>query len=176
MTRSDQAIITWLARISRGLRRRLRTFYYSRALKSMGKGCQICDGVLILCTENVSMGERVIVNDGVIIQSCDGATITIGNRVVFSYGVCVVTGGLDISASIGFCKHVSAPVVIEDGVWIGAKAIVLPGVTIGAGAVVAAGSVITHSIPQNVVVAGVPARVIKAVNKQEVQSGDTSNQ
>jgi acetyltransferase-like isoleucine patch superfamily enzyme len=51
-------------------------------------------------------------------------------------------------------------ITIHDDVWIGAGCTVLDGVTIGEGAVVAAGSVVTSSVPENVVVAGVPAEVV----------------
>jgi acetyltransferase-like isoleucine patch superfamily enzyme len=52
----------------------------------------------------------------------------------------------------------AAPIVIEDRVWIGARAIILKGVTIGHDAVVGAGSVVTRDVPPRAVVAGVPAR------------------
>ena len=52
-------------------------------------------------------------------------------------------------------------VVISDDVWIGANAVILPGVTIGHHAVVAAGAVVTNDVPDNSIVAGVPAKIIK---------------
>lgn len=52
-------------------------------------------------------------------------------------------------------------IVIGDDVWIGMDSIIMGGVTIGDGAVVAAGSVVTKSIPANVLAGGVPAKVIK---------------
>jgi acetyltransferase-like isoleucine patch superfamily enzyme len=55
----------------------------------------------------------------------------------------------------------SAPVLIEDDVWIGAGVLVLKGVTIGHGTVVAAGSVVTRSLPPLVIAGGNPARVIR---------------
>lgn len=57
----------------------------------------------------------------------------------------------------------SAPITIEDNVWLGASVTVLPGVTIGAGSVVAAGSVVTKNVPPMSVVAGVPARLIRTI-------------
>src|SRR3954452_16763401 len=54
------------------------------------------------------------------------------------------------------------PVVIEDDVWIGARAIILPSVRIGRGSVVGAGSVVTKDVPPYSVVGGNPARVIKS--------------
>jgi maltose O-acetyltransferase len=55
----------------------------------------------------------------------------------------------------------SREIIIEDDVWIGAKATILKGVKIGQGAVVAVGSVVTKDIPANAIAAGVPAKVIK---------------
>ena len=53
------------------------------------------------------------------------------------------------------------PVVIGDDVWVGANAVILPGVTIGRHCVVAAGAVVTRSVPDNTLVGGVPAKIIK---------------
>ncbi|MFZ0547945.1 MAG: acyltransferase [Candidatus Promineifilaceae bacterium] len=55
----------------------------------------------------------------------------------------------------------SIPICIEENVWLGARVIVLPGVRIGQGSVIGAGSVVTKDIPERVVAAGVPARIIK---------------
>ena len=57
----------------------------------------------------------------------------------------------------------SRPVILEDNVWLGTRAIILPGVKIGAGSIVGAGSVVTHDIPPRVVAAGVPAKVIHTI-------------
>lgn len=54
------------------------------------------------------------------------------------------------------------PVVIEDDVWIGARAILLPGVTIGEGTIVGAGSVVTKSVLPYSIVAGNPARIVRS--------------
>jgi len=56
-----------------------------------------------------------------------------------------------------------APVVIKNGAWISIGAIILPGVTIGENSVVAAGAVVVKDIPDNVIVGGVPAKIIKEV-------------
>jgi galactoside O-acetyltransferase len=59
----------------------------------------------------------------------------------------------------------SAPVIIEDDVWLGLNVVVLKGVTIGAGTVVAANSVATSSVPPRVVAAGIPARVVRPIGE-----------
>jgi len=58
-------------------------------------------------------------------------------------------------------KVLSAPVIIEDDVWIGAQCIILKGVTIGARTVIGAGSVVTHSIPADSIAAGNPCKVLR---------------
>jgi acetyltransferase-like isoleucine patch superfamily enzyme len=60
-------------------------------------------------------------------------------------------------------------IVIEDDVWLGAGAIITDGVRVGRGAVVAAGAVVTQDVPPHTVVGGVPARVIKAIEKDEAR-------
>ena len=55
----------------------------------------------------------------------------------------------------------SAPITIEDDVWIGAQCIILKGVTIGARSIIGAGSVVTKDIPADCVAAGNPCRIIK---------------
>lgn len=62
---------------------------------------------------------------------------------------------------------IPAPIHIGKRMWIGANATVLPGVTIGDGAVVAAGAVVTKDVPENTVVGGVPARVMRKIGKEE---------
>ena len=56
---------------------------------------------------------------------------------------------------------------IGKNVWLGANVTVLPGVTIGNGSIIAAGSVVTKDIPENMVAAGVPAKVIREVNSYD---------
>ncbi|MDE7192107.1 MAG: sugar O-acetyltransferase, partial [Clostridia bacterium] len=58
-----------------------------------------------------------------------------------------------------------APVKIGNNVWIGAHATILSGVTIGDNAIIAAGAVVTKDVPQNTVVAGVPAKIIKKIEE-----------
>jgi acetyltransferase-like isoleucine patch superfamily enzyme len=60
-------------------------------------------------------------------------------------------------------RPASEPIIVEDNVWIGARSILLPGVTIGRDSCVGAGSVVTTSVEPRMLVAGVPARPIRAL-------------
>lgn len=93
-----------------------------------------------------------------------GAPIKIGRRCDIGPGVEFVTGGHDIGpgsrrAGAGGAQSIE----VGDGCWIGARTIVLGGVRIGDGCVVAAGSVVTVDVPENSFVAGVPAKVKRAL-------------
>lgn len=104
----------------------------------IGDGCGL-SGTVIAATESVVLGEHVL---------C-GANVTIMDSDVHQ----------PESPKLGRARH--APVIIEDGAWLGLNVVVLKGVTIGRGAVVAAGSIVVDSVPERVVVAGQPAVVIR---------------
>ena len=91
--------------------------------------------------------------------------LTIGNNV--KIGACVLLIDTDSHPIDYKVRRVSnegvksAPIVIEDDVWIGAHSIVLKGVTIGARSIIGAGSVVTKSIPSDCIAAGNPCKVIR---------------
>jgi serine acetyltransferase len=92
------------------------------------------------------------------------APVRIGDRVYIGHDALLLTVNHDIGGPGQRCGNSDRrPIVIEDGAWLGARVTVLPGVTIGAGAVVAAGAVVTRDVPANTLVAGVPARVLRAL-------------
>jgi maltose O-acetyltransferase len=84
--------------------------------------------------------------------------LSIGDHVSISPEVVVLTADHDRDDPAFPLRH--RPVVIEDHVWIGMRAMVLPGVRIGRGAVVAAGAVVTRDVEPLSIVAGIPARVV----------------
>lgn len=110
------------------------------------------------------VGERCFVNRGCYLDLA--GSITLQDDVTLGHGVSIITA----MHSIGPSTHragdqiIIKPVTIEVGAWLGANVTVLPGVRVGAGAIVAAGAVVTRDVPPNVVVAGVPARVVKTLN------------
>jgi maltose O-acetyltransferase len=91
-----------------------------------------------------------------------GETISIGDGVSIGHEVMVLTESHELGPAVRRAATLIAkPVRIGNGVWIGARATILPGVTIGAGAIIAAGSVVSADVPANVLVGGVPAKVIR---------------
>ncbi|MGW5455247.1 sugar O-acetyltransferase [Nocardia sp. NPDC003979] len=116
------------------------------------------------CTEyglGTRFGTNVFVNQGCTFM--DNGGISIGDNVMIAPKVSLVTGGHPLPPAERREYVTSAPIVIEDDVWIGAAAVITQGVTIGAGSVVAAGAVVTRDVPARTLVAGVPARVIKSI-------------
>jgi acetyltransferase-like isoleucine patch superfamily enzyme len=106
----------------------------------------------------IRVGDRVFVNCGTVLLSV--LEITIGDDVALANEVYVMDSN---SHGVEGRPHVEAPVRIGDGTWVGARAMILPGVTIGKRVVVAAGSVVTRDVPDEVLVAGNPARVVRSL-------------
>ena len=90
--------------------------------------------------------------------------VTIGSHVNLAQGITVTALNHNFENTnerIDLQGVTTKQVIINDDVWIGANAVILPGVTIGRHAVVAAGAVVTTDVPENTVVGGVPAKMIK---------------
>ena len=89
--------------------------------------------------------------------------IELGNDVMLGPGVRLISSGHPLDPGLRRRQVTTAPIVVGRNVWIGAGATILQGVTIGDDAVVAAGAVVTGDVPPAVLVAGVPARIVKSV-------------
>ena len=113
-----------------------------KVFPDLGEGCRIETPFSGVRTANVKFGSNVIIMPGCLMMSAGGITIDLENRSVIT------------------CK----PVHICRRAWIGAGATILPGVTVGENAVVGAGSVVTHDVEPDTIVAGNPARVIRHIN------------
>ena len=117
------------------------------------------------CGKNIHVGKRVFINMGCKFQDQGG--IFIGDGALIGHNVVLAT--LNHAMSPGDrATMLPAPIRIGRNVWIGANATVLPGVTVGDGAVVAAGAVVTRDVPENTVVGGVPARIIRHLSEEEL--------
>jgi acetyltransferase-like isoleucine patch superfamily enzyme len=109
---------------------------------------------------NIHVGERFFANFNFTVL--DEAPVTIGNDAfigpnVSRYTACHSTDVAERNSR----REWAEPVTIGDNVWIGGSVTILPGVTIGNGVTIGAGSVVTKDVPDNVVVAGNPAKIIK---------------
>jgi tetrahydrodipicolinate N-acetyltransferase len=123
---------------------------------AIGKNAVIMMGAVI--NIGAVIGDGTMIDMGAIL----GGRATVGNH-------CHVGAGAVLA---GVIEPASAtPVIIEDDVLIGANAVVIEGVHVGKNAVIAAGAVVIEDVPENAVVAGCPARVIKM--KDEKTSSKT---
>lgn len=135
---------------------------------------------------NWSMGNLIGLCHRCILSTyAKGAKLTIGDRCSFS-GVSIwchesITIGNDVRVGAN-CTIMDSdqhsddprsgknqPVVIEDNVWLGGSVIVLKGVTIGKNTLIGAGSVVTKSIPSNVIAAGNPCKVIRELDAETIK-------
>lgn len=141
-------------------------------LDMKGVNARIEPGAII--REQVEIGDNVVIMMGAVINI--GAVIGAGTMIDMG----AILGG---RATVGKNCHIGAgavlagviepasatPVIVEDGVLVGANAVVIEGVHVGKGAVVAAGAVVIEDVPENAVVAGCPARVIKRKDEGTTQ-------
>lgn len=131
---------------------------------TLRKGTTIdCTGVIRELGEGLVVGDYVGMSDGCFIQV--RGPVRIGSHVMFGPGVSIFSenhGFSDPDRLLLEEPTIRKGVVIEDNVWVGAKAIILDGVTVGTGSIIAAGCVVTKNIPPYSIVAGVPGKVIRA--------------
>jgi acetyltransferase-like isoleucine patch superfamily enzyme len=124
------------------------------------------------CCINNAVGDVLIGNHTRIgIHNTIIGPVTIGNHVNLAQGITVTAlnhNFIDTTLRIDEQGISTNPVVIGDDVWIGANAVILPGVTIGRHVVIAAGAVVTKDVPDNCVVGGIPAKVLKDLHLQTV--------
>ncbi|WP_239255753.1 maltose acetyltransferase domain-containing protein [Listeria ilorinensis] len=111
---------------------------------------------------NIYLGENFYANfDCLILDVCE---VHIGKNCMLAPGVHIYTATHPIDPIERYSgRELGKPVVIGENVWIGGRSIINPGVTLGNNVVVASGSVVTKDFPDNVVIGGNPARVLKTI-------------
>jgi len=138
-------------------------------------GARIGSGVVLhdvrffnLCRRGLrglEMGTDCFVGDECLLDLAEG--IVLGPQVTLAERVLILT-----HTNVGYKDHplqrhfpaAAAPVRIEGGSFVGANVTILPGITVGAGSFVAAGAVVTADVPPRTLVAGVPARPLRALD------------
>ena len=111
----------------------------------------------------VVLGRKVFINDNVYLVA--GGGIEIQDGVLIAPRVCIATVNHDVDDRHRFFTY--HKVVIRKNAWICTNATICPGVTIGENSIVAAGAVVTRDVPDNVIVGGNPAAVIRSIDPAE---------
>jgi len=123
----------------------------------IGTGAYIKPGVKVKFPWYLSVGDHCWLGEDVWIDNL--APVTIGSHVCVSQGAYLCTGNHDWSSPN--MKLFRKPIKLQDGSWVGARAIVGPGTVVGVGAIVTAGSVVTKNVPAGQIWAGNPAHYIR---------------
>lgn len=110
--------------------------------------------------KHTKIGKNVFINFNCTILDLGG--VTIDDDVFIAPNVSILSEGHPLSAEDRHSLKVGH-IHIKRNVWIGAGAIILAGVTIGENAVIAAGSVVSKDVPDNTVVGGIPAKILKTI-------------
>ena len=165
----------------------LRARYYLRHATSIGKRVRLYGKASIINEGNLIVGERVQLVSTIVpieLVASNGGVLTIGNHVFINYG-CSISAQMQVTIG-DYCqigtyvmmldndfhrleperrleRPPSAPIILEENVWVGGKATILSGVRIGAGSVIGANSVVTKDIPPRSLAVGMPARVIRTL-------------
>ena len=124
----------------------------------IGENSQLLPPFNCISAAGVTIGKNVVIMGNCLMMARGG--ITIGDGTIISANVQLLSNGHDLhQRNLLLCK----PISIGKNVWIGAGVTIMPGVSIGDNAVVEAGAVVTRNLPDNVVVAGVPATLVDGI-------------
>lgn len=120
---------------------------------SIGKGVVIKNEVRIKSPWYLTVGDNCWLGERCWIDNLE--RVTIGSNVCISQGAMLLTGNHDYKTAT--MPYKNAPIVIEDGAWIGANSVVCPAVTVHENAVLTVGSIATKSLEANAIYQGNPA-------------------
>jgi serine acetyltransferase len=121
----------------------------------LGYGSSIC----IYKNATLDIGNHVYIASNAIIKCTN--FISIGNDCAISWNVTIMDSDFHPWQHNGVEKEINRNIIIKDSVWIGSNVIILKGVSIGRGCIIGAGSVVRESIPDNCLVIGNPAKIVK---------------
>ncbi len=132
----------------------------AEGLLEIGHHSFVGPGSRIWAQRNIKIGCHVLISHLVDIHDTNAHSLDFGPRRLDGFNL------FEHGVPVNWDRVTAAPVTIEDDVWIGFKSSILKGVTIGRGAVVAACTVVTSDVPAFTLVAGNPARVIRALSEK----------
>jgi acetyltransferase-like isoleucine patch superfamily enzyme len=154
-----QTAASLLRGVGGDLGRALRRNFYKFAGAKIGRGVKIHENVFIYRPYNLEIDDGAEIGAGVIISS--RKKVRIGKNVGIGPQVSIYDNDHKMPLSPREEDMIDSPVYINDGAWIGTHAIILKGTKIGKNATIGAGSVVNRDIPENAVVCGNPAKIIK---------------
>lgn len=147
--------------------KKIRAHICSNIFDQTGSHINIEKNVFFGGGHGISIGD----DSGIGLNARIQGPLTIGKGVMMGPDVLIYTRNHEVSRTDIYMIEQGDtepnPVMIEDDVWIGARAVILPGVTIGKGAIIAAGAVVSKSVEAYDIVGGVPAKVIKNRLKEQ---------
>ena len=155
---------------SRRITFRLNTAYHTpdevRGLLSELFGYRVPSSLRVFPPFYADFGKNITVGEGVFINACchfqDHGGVTLDDGCQIGHNVVFATLNHGFAPEDRSTTY-PAPIVLKKNVWVGSNATILSGVTIGENAIVGAGSVVTKDVPDNAIVGGVPAKVIKYI-------------
>jgi maltose O-acetyltransferase len=112
---------------------------------------------------NIELGGRVFFNFNCVVL--DVCPVRIGDSTLFGPGVQILTPLHPMNAERRRREEYGRPITIGSDVWVGGGALILPGVTVGSRSVIGAGSVVTRDVPDGVLAAGSPCRVVRELTE-----------
>jgi acetyltransferase-like isoleucine patch superfamily enzyme len=150
----------------------LRKWFQKKKMSRIGKNSEIRPFCFIDGTNNVEIGDNVIIPNGTILATdpfnTDGKIIIEDNVLLAPNCAiyCTTHRFDDITRPIKEQGDIAKTTIIKQGAWLGINSVVMPGVTVGRNAVVGANSVVTKNVPDYCVVVGSPARIIKNLKEE----------
>lgn len=131
----------------------------------IGENCRIKSGRIWFKGNSsvINMGENTTVENSILLAAIEHKNIYIGKDCMFSDQIELRTGDSHsiIDSKTRKRNNFAKDIIIGNHVWIGTRCVILKGVNIGDNSIVAASSLVSKSVPSNVIAAGVPAKVIK---------------
>ncbi len=129
---------------------------------NLGENSRIMAPLSGAALDNLVVGDNVFINSNCLAMARGG--ITIEDDVMLAANVQLLSNNHDeYNRNVLLCK----PILIKKGAWIGAGVSILPGVTIGEYAIVGAGAIVTKDVGDYEVAVGVPAKVVKTLDKEK---------